>query len=172
MSVRIFHATLLLASLAWAGFAVAQDATQGPVSESDRYEELDLLEGEPAQPNEDYDSYAADPDESSVSEEQPEQPRIAVAPPVDNYFDEPAPRRAVRDRIGTCKQFEQTVMIDGRERPAYGTACLQPDGAWKIVKAAAPVPPPAPRYRETPRPRPYWDDYDYTPRERWRWRAY
>ncbi len=51
MSVRIFHATSLLASLAWAGLAAAQDAAKGPITESDRYEELDLLEGDPAQPN-------------------------------------------------------------------------------------------------------------------------
>jgi len=34
-----------------------------------------------------------------------------------------------------CREFEQTVTIDGRTEVAYGTACRQPDGSWKIVDA-------------------------------------
>lgn len=32
-----------------------------------------------------------------------------------------------------CREFQQTVTIDGRTERAYGTACQQPDGSWKIV---------------------------------------
>lgn len=32
----------------------------------------------------------------------------------------------------TCREFQQTVNIDGREQSAYGTACRQPDGSWQI----------------------------------------
>ncbi len=32
-----------------------------------------------------------------------------------------------------CREFQQVVEIGGRSEDAYGTACLQPDGAWKIV---------------------------------------
>lgn len=32
-----------------------------------------------------------------------------------------------------CREFQQTVMIGGRSESAYGTACLQPDGAWEVV---------------------------------------
>jgi surface antigen len=32
-----------------------------------------------------------------------------------------------------CREFEQTVTIEGRAEKAYGTACRQPDGAWQIV---------------------------------------
>ncbi|MEQ8443283.1 MAG: RT0821/Lpp0805 family surface protein [Alphaproteobacteria bacterium] len=32
-----------------------------------------------------------------------------------------------------CREFTQTVTIDGRRQEAYGTACRQPDGSWKIV---------------------------------------
>ena len=35
---------------------------------------------------------------------------------------------------GYCREFEQTIMIDGRQEEAYGNACRQPDGSWKIVK--------------------------------------
>lgn len=32
-----------------------------------------------------------------------------------------------------CREFVQTVEIGGKTEDAYGTACRQPDGAWKIV---------------------------------------
>lgn len=32
-----------------------------------------------------------------------------------------------------CREFSQAVTIAGRSETAYGTACRQPDGAWKIV---------------------------------------
>jgi surface antigen len=31
-----------------------------------------------------------------------------------------------------CREFKQTVTIDGRTEEAYGVACRQPDGSWKI----------------------------------------
>lgn len=33
-----------------------------------------------------------------------------------------------------CREFQQVVVIGGREQEAYGTACQQPDGSWEIVK--------------------------------------
>jgi surface antigen len=32
-----------------------------------------------------------------------------------------------------CREFTQTVTVGGRTQEAYGTACRQPDGTWKIV---------------------------------------
>jgi surface antigen len=32
-----------------------------------------------------------------------------------------------------CREFQQTVTIGGKTESAYGTACRQPDGSWKIV---------------------------------------
>lgn len=32
-----------------------------------------------------------------------------------------------------CREFSQTVNIGGRSEEAYGTACRQPDGTWKVV---------------------------------------
>jgi hypothetical protein len=32
-----------------------------------------------------------------------------------------------------CREFQQSIDIGGRNQPAYGTACQQPDGSWTIV---------------------------------------
>ncbi len=32
-----------------------------------------------------------------------------------------------------CREFQQEVMIGGKREQAYGTACQQPGGDWKIV---------------------------------------
>ncbi len=32
-----------------------------------------------------------------------------------------------------CREFQQTVTIGGQPQSAFGTACRQPDGSWKIV---------------------------------------
>lgn len=44
-----------------------------------------------------------------------------------------APEPAQADEGLYCREYSGTAWIDGRARPAYGTACLQPDGAWRIV---------------------------------------
>ena len=31
-----------------------------------------------------------------------------------------------------CREYQQTVVVGGEEQEAYGTACRQPDGSWKI----------------------------------------
>ncbi|MDX1483113.1 MAG: RT0821/Lpp0805 family surface protein [Alphaproteobacteria bacterium] len=44
------------------------------------------------------------------------------------------PQPAYRGSDGRyCREFQQTVTIDGRTERAYGTACRQPDGSWQIV---------------------------------------
>ncbi len=32
-----------------------------------------------------------------------------------------------------CREFQQTIYVGGQAEEAYGTACRQPDGSWKIV---------------------------------------
>ncbi len=32
-----------------------------------------------------------------------------------------------------CREYQTTVILDGKEQSAYGTACQQPDGSWKVV---------------------------------------
>lgn len=31
-----------------------------------------------------------------------------------------------------CREFTQTIKIDGKAHESYGTACLRPDGTWQI----------------------------------------
>lgn len=33
-----------------------------------------------------------------------------------------------------CREYQQTVVVGGKQESAYGTACQQPDGSWEIVK--------------------------------------
>lgn len=33
-----------------------------------------------------------------------------------------------------CREFQHTVIIGGKQEEAYGTACRQPDGSWKVVQ--------------------------------------
>lgn len=43
------------------------------------------------------------------------------------------PTRTYRDSGGQyCREYQQVVVINGREQSAYGTACRQPDGTWQI----------------------------------------
>jgi surface antigen len=45
------------------------------------------------------------------------------------------PKKSYRTAEGRyCREYQQMVVIGGREQEAYGTACRQPDGSWKIVK--------------------------------------
>jgi surface antigen len=32
-----------------------------------------------------------------------------------------------------CREFQQTITINGKTEKAYGTACRQADGTWRIV---------------------------------------
>ena len=32
-----------------------------------------------------------------------------------------------------CREYQQTVIIGGKQEQSYGTACRQPDGSWKVV---------------------------------------
>ncbi|MGB8274273.1 MAG: RT0821/Lpp0805 family surface protein [Alphaproteobacteria bacterium] len=33
-----------------------------------------------------------------------------------------------------CREYQQTVTVGGKSQEAYGTACRQPDGTWKVVQ--------------------------------------
>ena len=43
------------------------------------------------------------------------------------------PVRTYRAESGQyCREFQQTVTIGGRTERAYGNACRQPDGSWRV----------------------------------------
>ncbi|HBR70040.1 MAG TPA: hypothetical protein DEA55_11760 [Rhodospirillaceae bacterium] len=33
-----------------------------------------------------------------------------------------------------CREYQQTIVVGGRQESAYGTACRQPDGSWEVVQ--------------------------------------
>lgn len=33
-----------------------------------------------------------------------------------------------------CREYSQTIVVGGKKQAAYGTACRQPDGEWKIIQ--------------------------------------
>ena len=33
-----------------------------------------------------------------------------------------------------CRDFQQTIIVSGREQQGHGRACRQPDGTWKTVQ--------------------------------------
>lgn len=44
------------------------------------------------------------------------------------------PTQSYRGQGGQyCREYQQTVYIGGQAQSAYGTACRQPDGNWKII---------------------------------------
>jgi surface antigen len=44
------------------------------------------------------------------------------------------PTKTYQTASGTyCREYHTTVLIDGKQERATGTACRQPDGTWKIA---------------------------------------
>ena len=43
------------------------------------------------------------------------------------------PTKTYQTTSGYCREFQTTVTVGGKVQNAYGTACRQPDGSWKIV---------------------------------------
>jgi surface antigen len=44
------------------------------------------------------------------------------------------PMRTYRTSRGQpCREFQQKVTVGGRTEDAYGTACRQSDGSWRII---------------------------------------
>jgi hypothetical protein len=74
-------------------------------------------------------------------------PQTYYAPPPVVYsapsvvVTQPAPMAATgtspsytADNGQTCREFQSTATIAGQSQPIYGTACLQSDGAWRVVR--------------------------------------
>jgi surface antigen len=59
-------------------------------------------------------------------------PPVVVVPgtPVQPQQSSP-PEQTTQDQY--CREFQRDIIIDGKPERAYGTACLQPDGTWKIM---------------------------------------
>jgi hypothetical protein len=71
-------------------------------------------------------------------------PPVVYAPPPPVVYAPPPqaePSVAVNPASGpytapngqTCREYQSTAIVDGVQQPTHGTACLQPDGSWRIV---------------------------------------
>ena len=56
---------------------------------------------------------------------------VAPPSPPPTYVIEEAPPAVEPEMY--CREFSQEIRIDGRLQESYGTACLQPDGSWRIM---------------------------------------
>jgi len=56
-------------------------------------------------------------------------PPASYAPPATYY----APPAAPSATSGQCREYSSTMTISGRQQQVTGTACLQPDGTWRLV---------------------------------------
>lgn len=63
-------------------------------------------------------------------------PPVVYTPPPAYYGSPPPPAAspAYQSSSGqTCREYQTTVTVDGQSQPGYGTACLQPDGTWRMI---------------------------------------
>ena len=55
--------------------------------------------------------------------------------PDSGHYGSVTPVRTYQTASGQyCREYRQTVMIGDEQHEAYGKACRQPDGSWKIVQ--------------------------------------
>jgi hypothetical protein len=68
-------------------------------------------------------------------------PPVGYAPPPAYYYPEPAgsqsttvmPQGGSAYSTQTCKEYQTITTIDGAPQQSHGTACLQPDGTWRLM---------------------------------------
>jgi surface antigen len=61
--------------------------------------------------------------------------RIVWNNPDNGHSGAVTPVRDGTDTAGNyCREFQETVTIGGQPQQAYGRACRQPDGSWKVVQ--------------------------------------
>jgi hypothetical protein len=68
-------------------------------------------------------------------------PPVVYAPPPVVYAPPVAPPIAANPASDpytaangqTCREYQTTVNVNGQPQQTHGTACLQPDGSWRIV---------------------------------------
>jgi hypothetical protein len=54
----------------------------------------------------------------------------------------PATAVAPAPAAQNCREFQDTVTVDGTQQRAVGTTCQQPDGSWRIAGPQAATPSP------------------------------
>tara|TARA_R110001599_G_scaffold55753_20_gene154174 strand:+ start:5605 stop:6201 length:597 start_codon:yes stop_codon:yes gene_type:complete len=67
----------------------------------------------------------------------PAQPPKALWMPT--YLPVPVPAPAPAVTPAYCREYQDRILIGAEEVEAYGTACLQPDGAWALKAGSPPA---------------------------------
>lgn len=62
----------------------------------------------------------------------PAPPPVVYAPPAVSAV--PTSPAYTDSRGRTCREYQATGTVGGTGQPLWGTACLQPDGSWRIVR--------------------------------------
>jgi hypothetical protein len=52
---------------------------------------------------------------------------LRVESPTEIWISKPVPG------TDNCREYQTTIVVDGKAQPAHGTACRQADGAWRIA---------------------------------------
>lgn len=60
-------------------------------------------------------------------------PGVLLTSPSGRQAQAAAPNAAAPNTNGPCREFQTSIVIDGKREPAYGTVCQQPDGTWRVV---------------------------------------
>jgi hypothetical protein len=66
-------------------------------------------------------------------------PPQAYAPPPPAYA--PPPQAYAQPAPQNCREYNAQINVGGQPQPAYGWACQQPDGSWKISQEVPGQPP-------------------------------
>lgn len=69
-------------------------------------------------------AFESAPTGQPVAWSNPDSGHSGTVTPTKTYFDDNQP----------CREYQTTVTIDGKTEKAFGTACRQTDGSWKVVK--------------------------------------
>ena len=71
---------------------------------------------------------------SQAFETAPSGKTVAWQNPDSGHAGTVTPTRTYQTAQGTyCREFTQTITIDGKKENSHGTACREPDGTWRIV---------------------------------------
>jgi surface antigen len=86
----------------------------------------DFLDGKDKQQQQQAASHAMEtaPSNTSVAWKNPDTGHSGTVTPIRTYQNSEGQY---------CREYQQTVNIGGQQHQAYGKACRQPDGSWRIV---------------------------------------
>lgn len=63
----------------------------------------------------------------------PYYPAPAQVPPSASLPDQAPYTVSQEEEPAYCREYTKKIIVDGKEEMAYGTACLQDDGSWRIM---------------------------------------